>query len=178
MHTFFIEKIIKIRNSFKSYNISPIEILNKLIPKNKNEFFLPYITTKEMIKYIKKLKSSNSHGHDHITNKILKLINNEISPYLVHLINSIIRTQIFPDIYKISRITPLSKPDKDDKLPSSYRPINNLPAIEKLIETHILTHLIPFLEVNNIIHNNHHGGRHSHSTTTALTNITHKLNHN
>ena len=131
-----------------------------------------------MIKYIKKSKSSNSHGHDQITNKILKLINNEISPYLVHLINSIIRTQIFPDIYKISRITPLSKPDKDDKLPSSYRPINNLPAIEKLIETHILTHLIPFLEVNNIIHNNHHGGRHSHSTTTALTNITHKLNHN
>ena len=124
------------------------------------------------------MKSSNCHGHDYVTNKILKLINKEISPHLVHLINNIIRTQIFPEIYKISRMTPLSKPDKDDKLPASYRPINNLPAIEKIIEMHILQHLLPFLEQNDIILNNHHGGRHLHSTTTALTDITYKLNNN
>ena len=72
-----------------------------------------------MVKLISKLKSTNSHGHDHVTNKILKQLKREIAPHLVHLINSIIRTNI-PTFYKISRISPLSKPKKDDKDIANY----------------------------------------------------------
>ena len=124
----------------------------------------------------KNIISTNSHGHDYVTNKILKQIKHEISPYLVHLINCVIRTQIFPDFYKISRILPLSKPEKNDQICKNYRPINNLPTIEKIIETHIMNNLIPFLNNNKIILDNHHGGRSKHSTVTALSNITHILN--
>ena len=145
MCNFFITKINDIRKSFTSNNITPMQILKELLPENKNNFILPEITIKEMNELIKKLKPTHSRGHDQITYNIIKKINIEISPYLVHLVNSIIRTGIFPDILKISRISPISKPDKDPKIISSYRPINNLPSIEKIIETYILDHMLKFL---------------------------------
>merc|ERR1712240_730561 len=42
---------------------------------------------------------------------------------------------------------------------------------EKIIDEYIITHLEPFLTTNKIIHDNHHGGRKGHSTTTALNQI-------
>ena len=100
----------------------------------------------------------------------------EIAPHLCHLINSIIRTNIIPECLKISRITPILKPDKLPNDMASYRPINNLPCIEKIIEEHILRNLTSYLEDNNILHPNLHGGRKGHSTTTALLQITERLN--
>merc|ERR1712240_403560 len=175
---FFVEKVTKIRESFSKNPVGPIQLLSSLIPRNNNKFILPETNIKEMIKLISKLKSTNSHGHDHVTNKILKQLKREIAPHLVHLINSIIRTQIFPTFYKISRISLLSKPKKDDKDIANYRPINNLPTIEKIIETYILTYLVPFFNENKIINTFHHGGRDKHSPTTALSSITYTLNKN
>ena len=82
-----------------------------------------------------------------------------------------ITTKKFPSIFKISRITPFLKPDKISFNISSYRPINNLSAIEKLIEQHLKDCMTDFLDQNNIILDNHHGSRTLHSTTTALATI-------
>ena len=71
---------------------------------------------------------------------------------------------------------PISKPEKDPKIISSYRPINNLPSIEKIIESHILDHITKFFNDNKIINDYHHGGRPKHSTTTALSDMTYTLN--
>ena len=43
------------------------------------------------------------------------------------------------------------KPDKDPFSPDSFRPINNLPTIEKLFEAYVMEYFIPFLEENDII---------------------------
>ena len=134
-----------------------MEILKVLIPSNQNQFILPYITINETILLIKQLKSSNSTGHDDISSKILKKIGSEIAPHITHLINSIIKTSIYPEIFKISKINPVCKPDKNPNLIESYRPINNLPIIEKLIQEHIKIHLILFLDNNKIINENQHG---------------------
>ena len=124
------------------------------------------------------MKNSNSTGHDDITNNIIKRINKEMSPHITHMINTIINRQTIPNIFKISRILPLSKPEKSVHLIESYRPINNLLCLEKILEEHIIIHLNIFLEENNIINNNNHGGRKEHSTTTALTQINNKLLYN
>ena len=49
--------------------------------------------------------------------------------------------------------------------------MNNLCTIEKVIEQYILGHLELHLINNNVLHNNHHGGRKGHSTITALNQI-------
>ena len=91
------------------------------------------------------------------------------------MINTIIDKNTVPKIFKISRILPLNKPDKNENLIDSYRPINNLPCLEKFLEEHVLTHLNKFLDDNKILNDNQHGGRKNHSTTSALTQISNQL---
>ena len=167
----YINKIAKIREKFQAHNVDPMDILQKLRPKNKNSFELPLISVSQTKKIIRGLSNSNSTGWDSITNTILKKINTLIAPHICHLINSTIRTKTFPLIFKLSKILPLSKPDKDPLLPDSFRPINNLPLLEKIFEEFFLLHFIPFLNENKVIHNNHHGGRAKHSPLTAMTEI-------
>ena len=47
--------------------------------------------------------------------------------------------------------------------------------MEKILECHVLHHLNLFLKDNHILHDNHHGGRKGHSTTSAITQINNKL---
>ena len=67
---------------------------------------------------------------------------------------------------------PLLKPDK------SYRPINNLCAIEKIIEQYFQDCMIEFMELHSIMSTDHHGGKKLHSTQTAMTQIYNKLYNN
>ena len=57
----------------------------------------------------------------------------------------------------------------------SYRPINNLCTLDKIIEQYIQTHLDKYLTNNNIIHRHHHGSRKGHGTDTATGQIQHEL---
>ena len=75
----------------------------------------------------------------------------------------------------MSRVLPLSKPKKTREQMSSYRPINNLPCLEKNFEPHVLEKLLEFKKINNTLLLFHHGGRASHSTTTALADIQYRL---
>ena len=122
------------------------------------------------------MKSSNSTEHDLSSIKIYKPINSRISPHIAHLNNCIIKTEVYPKILKISRITPIKKPDKPQYNINSYRPINNLATLEKIIEQHIKLHLEAYLCTNNIIHKNHHSSRKYHGTNTAITHITNEIN--
>ena len=120
---------------------------------------------------IKILPNSNCTGYDSISNKTIKKCGNKIIPHITHLINTIIHTGKFPQIFKISRIFPISKQDKPKHLISSFRPLNNLACIEKIVEHYIKEKLEEYFEHNNLLHIEHHGGRGSHSTLTALTKI-------
>ena len=175
---YFINKINNLRKTFTWSPVRPMEILNILIPRCKNTFIIPPITIDQMNHMIRGLKNSSSTGYDSVNNKIIKKINKLISPHLTHLINSIILTNKIPEIFRISKILPLSKPEKRRENIESYRPINNLPCLEKIMEGHILKHMLIFIEENNILDINHHGGRKQHSTTTALVDIIYNIQKN
>ena len=164
-----------IRRLFTESIVTPLEILRALIPRVEEDFSIEPITIKQTIKIIDSLKNSNSTGHDDINNRLLKKCKYRIAPHLTHLINTILSTKKFPRIFKISRILPLSKPGMDRLSINSYRPINNLCSIEKIIEAHLLLHLENFFDRNKILVENHHGGRRNHSTVTAIASIYHIL---
>merc|ERR1711954_300565 len=111
-----------------------------------------------------KQKTINSKGNDEITRRILKKVPNYSAISICHLYNQILRTGIFPSGLKVSRITPLLKPGKVSTDCMSYRPISNLNSVEKVIEELMKDDIETFLEENNIIPENHHGGRRHHST--------------
>ena len=80
------------------------------------------------------MKPTNNTGYDHITSRLLKLGIHIISVLLTHAINVSIRNNTFPTSQKIHRILPILKPDKDANEPNSFRPITNLPILEKVYE--------------------------------------------
>ena len=132
-NNFYINKINSIRQNFNNNNCDPITILNKLIPRKINIFKLPYITNNETMQIIKKIKPSNPKGHDQINSRIIKTIKENIAPQSTYQFNSIIRTSNMRDIFKISKILPIGKPNKRTNNIESFRPINNLVLIEKTI---------------------------------------------
>ena len=106
---------------------------------------------------------------------ILKKINKEISPHITHLCNSIIRTGIYPDKLKVSKILPILKPSNDMYDISGYPPINILGSVDNILQSHIKDNLLTFLIDNNILLESHHGGLKGHGTDTALTMIMNNL---
>ena len=79
------------------------------------------------------MKISLSKGHDGISSKLVKLINNDISRCITLTINQSLTSGIFPDRLKIAKVTPIYR--KGYKNISNYRPVSVLPVISKVFET-------------------------------------------
>jgi hypothetical protein len=78
---------------------------------------------------------------------------------------------------KQAKVIPVIKKAKDPQKPLSYRPINLLQAISKIVEKVVLTQVAQYMEDNDIIPHHHHGGRRGHGTATALITLFDNLTH-
>ena len=127
------------------------------------------MTENQVLKTIQSIKPTTATGVDYIDNKTLKLVAREITPALTQIINLSISTNTFPSLYKWSKVTPLLKKNAlDPILPASYRPVNQLVGLTKIVERCVFGQLVNYLEENSLLHPNQHGGREGHSTTTTL----------
>ena len=79
--------------------------------------------------------------------------------------------QQYPDNLKTSKAIPLLKQDKPADLQGSYRLINLLPSLGKLIDKVTGNQVLNYLKVNDLIPHSHHGGRPQRSTVTALATM-------
>ena len=66
---------------------------------------------------------------------------------------------------------PLLKTDKNSTAPDSYRGINLLPALGKIIDKAIYQQTLEYLNTKQLIPPQHHGGIKMKSTVTALNTI-------
>ena len=131
-------------------------------------FAFKEVNEEEICKLIKSIKDSTSTGVDWIDNHCLKLAATELAPAITQIINLSIRTSVFPSAYKASKLVPILKKDGNPLECNSWRPVNQLAVVGKLVERAMFGQLVDYLEKNNLLHPNQHGGREGHSTTTAL----------
>ncbi|MGK2940486.1 MAG: reverse transcriptase domain-containing protein [Immundisolibacter sp.] len=125
------------------------------------------ITTEQVKEAIKTSKNNNSTGPDNINIKHLKHLGPVAIAYLTELYNISLNTNNIPQIWKLAKIVPILKPQKDAGTGTSFRPISLLSPISKTLEKVILPHI-----TQNIPNQEHqHGFKQKHSTTTALHNI-------
>ena len=116
----------------------------------KEKFELVEITEEEVEMTVRNLSNKLSTGPNGISNKTLKEILPLILKHFTTCINKSFTEMIFPEILKISKITPLYKKD-DRKLPVNYRPIAQLSPLSKTLEQLCMTQITEFLERNNIL---------------------------
>ena len=111
-----------------------MKIFLKLIEKVEENFEFHEVLYKDIYKTITKLKPSRARGDNKLTNKILKEIPQYSTLAIMHLFNWMVRTSKFPSEFKVSRILPLKKKDKPSSALESFRPMNNMNPIEKILE--------------------------------------------
>merc|ERR1711954_24930 len=129
------------------------------------------VTISETKKILKNIKNSNARGNCELTNRIVKAIPEYMAVAIIHLANRIFTTGVYPTSLKITRILPLRKMGKPEDDFGSYRPINNLNPISKIIEEMIRVRIDEHLVTQKILPDNSHGCRSGYSTLTAMMNI-------
>ena len=174
MNQYFTKKIKKMRKNLNRDTSKAMKVLEKLIEKPKSKFKLKPVNVNKVYEVIQKSKASNSTGHDNLSMNIIKEIPQFMARVLCNLFNTIIRTKVYPDNLKISKVIPIRKPDKPMNLKDFHRPINILPTVDKVIEALICEQMESYFQNNHLIPNSHNGGRKHHSTVSAMMAMDHK----
>ena len=103
------------------------------IPRQLNSIVLHNTTVHEVDKIIRDLPNKSSHGHDEISNTILKALRTSIIFPLCHIFNQSLADGMFPEKMKWAEIIPLYK-GKSMDLTINYRPISLLITTSKVLE--------------------------------------------
>ena len=170
MNDFFVDKVSKLRQGIPVCIEDPLATMTKMMQTRTCSMTLRPVSEEEIYKIIKKLKSSRTAGSDWIDATSLKLVAEEISAPLTYIINLSIKQGKFPTQWKLSKIIPLLKKESP-LLPKNYRPVAILSTCSKVLERAVFNQLIQYLEENSLLHENHHGCRKAHNTTTAIIQL-------
>ena len=187
-----ITDAIETANSFNEYfaNIGP-NLSKKIDPSvNSTTTYKSYLTDPTDFRFqfrqiselevrsaIDNLENKTTCGCDGISNKLLKLIKNEISKPITLIVNQSLKTGIFPKAFKIAKVKPIYK--KGDKANlNNYRPISLLLTISKIFERVIHTQLYKYLSDNKLLCEQQYGFRSQHSTELAAIKLVDYLTHN
>lgn len=152
-------------------NLGPSDIDVDSIP-NLYENSIPLVRRKELLNYIKRLKTKKAPGFDLITAQVLKNMPKKGIKLIQLLFNAAIKLRYFPSIWKVAEIKMIPKPGKPPNDVKSYRPISLLPIISKLFEIVIQKRIQIYIDRFKVIPNHQFGFRKSHATTDQIHRIT------
>jgi len=128
------------------------------------------VTEAEVQNVLKKLKTDKAVGPDGVSNKLLKMTANSITPSLTKLFNAVLRSSKYPRIWKQANVTPLfKKGNRQDK--GNYRPVSLISNVGKVLERLIFDKLYAYCEERNILTWRNSGYRKGDSTSNQLINI-------
>ena len=96
-----------------------------------------------VLKLIQSLLLKKASGLDGISVKVLKEAGLIVSASLTYIKNRSLTTGIFPDDWKVARVSPIYKDDIKTN-PNNYRPTSVSPIVSKLIERVVFNQLYGF----------------------------------
>ena len=123
-------------------------------------------------KYNTLLKNSSA-GHDEFPTFVGKLCVYSYIELLTFLINSSLKTGVFPSELKLARVVPIFKAGDSSAL-TNYRPISVLTFFAKVFEKIVYNKLLNFISDNNILYDHQYGFRKGRSTQQAIITLVDK----
>ena len=169
--SFFIDKIKKIRDTFK-YTRSQV-----LHPDKEPPTFCSFqaVTETEVLNFIKE-SPSKTCSLDPCPTHIVKQCIDILLPSLTKLVNLSLKNGIFPNPFKQAIVTPLLKKStlsKEDL--KSYRPVSGLSFLSKLVERIVAAQIRSHMDSRDLGNTFQSAYKVGHSTETALLCIKNEI---
>jgi hypothetical protein len=130
---------------------------------------MPELTVDEIERCLMKTKPWKSAGEDGLPAGVWRQIWPAVSESVHQLFQTSLDTGALPQQWKIAKIIPLKKPNKDDyTLAKAWRPISLLSTLGKLLEAVVADRLSFAVETYGLLPANHFGARKQRSAEQAL----------
>ena len=130
------------------------------------------VTEMEILKFIKRLGNSSSHGMDGLDAITIKIGVTKLYKPICFLVNKSIRELTFPARWKTAKVIPLHKGKGASRTePASYRPVSILNVISKIAERAVQTQLDEHMRTTKQYNQNQHAYRRGHSSATSLLQL-------
>ena len=172
-NSFFITKVINLRNSIPIVTNNPFSNSSKLFTGTRFTEFEQ--VTEDDILEIFKTNSIKTSPLDPIPASLLKQISSELVPYNTKIVNCSLREGSLEGL-KNSIVDPLLKNEKlDSESMKNYRPVANLAFISKLTERVVLKQLTTHMEVNALQNDTQFAYKKMHSTETMLLGMVNEI---
>ena len=123
------------------------------------------LSLNEIESLLQKCVDSNAMGPDEIPSFVLRNASNILAPLVVELFTRILNDRTWPDVWKMSHVTPLHKTGPKSSV-ENYRPISILCKLSLILERIIFNFLYP--KVVQRIHRQQHGFMKARSTVTQM----------
>jgi hypothetical protein len=156
---------------------SDTDPLSFVTPVHDKVFAFNFITVGEVIAALNFIQSKKSLGLDGISTRLLKDAAHIIADPIANIFNLSLQTTIFPDDWKLSKVTPVFK-DGNKNDCGNYRPISVISVVAKIFEKLVYKQLKSFMTINNIFVEQQSGFRAQHSTETTLLSSTNEWLYN
>lgn len=124
-------------------------------------------TYDEIQKIILNLRNHCSSGHNNIPVKFLKPVLDQITSPIVHLINTFVDKEIFPDSWKVVHVCPTPKVDNPVTV-KDFWPITILPVLSNLYLKVKLNQSLNHIKTSVVYNPTQSGFCKGHLTTTLL----------
>ena len=176
IHKKFVKLLCSLSNSWGNIgkNIKSHESTHSLLPNFPNSFFFFPATAEEIYSLIGNIKIKKGVRENDITNKLLKLSNAVISPFLCVIFKFCIHQGEFSNSLKIAEVVPVFKKG-DLNLLTNYHPISTLSQLSKIFEKLIFNRINNYLEKYHLISDKRFDFRQNSSMLHAISNIYEKL---
>ena len=124
-----------------------------------------------ILRALKELKNGKASGPDRIPVGLVKDASEFIALPLTLVYNASLVTGVFPDIWKVARVTPIFKSGARGDM-NNYRPISVLSIFARIMEKIVHDQLIDYFKEKKMLKKNQHAFCKLHSTITSLVKST------
>ena len=164
------EAFLKNNNAKVSDTLIEDEVSEILKKSKEPAFSFSEVSIGDVLKMVRTIKS-NASGVDCISAYFLKLgIEHSVYAF-TDIINASLKYSKFPERWKKALVKPLPKVS-NPTIASDYRPISLLPAFSKILEKLVAKQMVEYLKRTGYLDNLQSAYKQSHSTITALLNVT------
>lgn len=171
--SFFVDSVSMVSQNIDVSKVRSEEYL-KNTPTTSNQLSFHPVKVGDVIKVISELSNSKAQDYYELSNYVMKGVKEMVAYPLTVVFNMCLDEGIFPELLKISKVTPIFK--KGNKLdPANYRPVSLVPIIAKVFEHLLFQQVYTYFEVNKLFTRSQFGFRKSLCTIDAIKALVSKI---